>query len=377
MRSADNYPRSNPYRRIAISFIVAAVAVTFLILYYTLGRAEITLELATETEVLETNVTATTETAEANLPGIILTTEKTTTKTYRAQGTGEKEDKASGVVTIINNNNASQSLIASTRLLSPSNILYRISTQVTVPAGGSVEVGAVADQAGDASQITEPTKFIIPGLNASLQQRIYAESKNPLIRQEKPGGKVLASDIEDARNNLKELITQQALAELREQLPENKRELNVVYKTDITKATSSEQADANVSEFDFTMTAKVTAVFYQADKLRAAALAVLNKETSETGKEILSLDEERLAVTITDVAIDNKSAQLKVKFLGHVSWKDVSKIINKDNLLGRTKPEVENYFSAFPGVKNVEVKLSPFWVTSVPTIADHIELNIK
>jgi len=217
MRSADNYPRSNPYRRIAISFIVAAVAVTFLILYYTLGRAEITLELATETEVLETNVTATTETAEANLPGIILTTEKTTTKTYRAQGTGEKEDKALGVVTIINNNNASQSLIASTRLLSPSNILYRISTQVTVPAGGSVEVGAVADQAGDASQITEPTKFIIPGLNASLQQRIYAESKNPLIRQEKPGGKVLASDIEDARNNLKELITQQALAELREQ----------------------------------------------------------------------------------------------------------------------------------------------------------------
>lgn len=373
----NSYHQSNPYRRIALSFILAAAAVTGLIFYYTLGRAVIVLELEAETEVLETNIITQLSPDGDNLPSVILTAEKNLTKTYRARGTGAKDDKASGTVTIINNSNSAQTLIATTRLLSSNNILFRINKQVTVPAGGSTSVEVVADKAGDDSQITESTKFTIPGLNTALQQKIYAESKDPLIRREKAGGKILASDIEDARNNLKELITQQALAEMRELLPTDKREYSVVYKTEITKATSSEAAESVVSEFDFDMAAKVSAIFYEANKLREVALATLNSQTADTGKQVLSLDEQSLAITITNIAPNDQSADLTVKFLGHVSWKDVTKIINKDNLLGRTQAEVENYFSAFPGVKSVEVKLSPFWVTSVPTIADHIELNIK
>ncbi|MFH1867309.1 MAG: hypothetical protein ABIJ81_04495 [Patescibacteria group bacterium] len=366
----------SPYRRIVFSFLIATVAVVFLILYYTLARAFITLEINPEQEVLEATILISSNEGSGDLVGSILTAKQTLKKTFKAQGTGVKEDKASGTVTIINDHNDNQTLIATTRLLSPDKVLFRITKNVTVPSGGKTTVKAVADKPGDESEIS-PTKFTIPGLNTSLQSLIYAESKEPMIRQEKPGAKILASDIEDARNNLKEEITPQALASLRETLPSEQREFSVVYNMEITNTKSSHESGAEASEFDYTVEAEITGIFYDPEKLRQVVLTKLNQSVKETGKEVLTLEEESIAVTVADVAPDNKRATITVKFLGQVAWKDVSKIITKEDLLGRTQAEVENYFSAFPGVGKVEIKLTPFWVTSVPTIADHIELIIK
>ncbi|MFA4937315.1 MAG: hypothetical protein WC575_03450 [Patescibacteria group bacterium] len=379
MTPRENYDNDNngrsPYRRIIISFFIATIAVVLLILYYTLARAFITLEISPETEILETDIVVTSETDQGELQGNILSIEQTKETTFKAKGTGVKEEKASGQVTIINDNNQAQSLITATRLLSPDKILFRITKAVSIPAGGRTTVEAISSEPGAASEIG-PTKFTIPGLNATLQQKIYAESKEPMIRREKPGAKILATDLEDARNNLKEKITQESLPALREKLPEDKRDSSVVYKVDILDSKSSKPADSEATEFTYSVTAKVTAIFYNPENLRVAVISRLN-QAQNSGKEILSLEDQSAAVSVLNILTDNSEATLQVKYLGQVSWKDVNKIITKDDLLGRTPEEVQKYFAAFPGIKNVEVKLSPFWVTAVPTIADHIELIIK
>ena len=372
--SNNDYNTRPPYRRIVISFLLATITVVLLILYYTLGRAYITLEISSENEVVESVLTAGNYN-EADLRSTILISEQTKEETFRAKGTGVKEDKASGQVTIYNTNTSAQTLIASTRLLTTTNVLFRLNQQVVVPAGGQVTAQVTADKAGEIGEIG-PSKFTIPGLPSYLQQKIYAENKESFTRKELAGNKVLASDLEDARNELKEKITQESLSSLREKLPTDQKKYSVVYQTNIIETSSTAKADEEVGEFKFTVRAKVTAVFYNPENL--VKIVIEKSNTSDTsGKEILNLEEQSLAISIDSISDDNSTAQLKIKALGQSAWKDVSKIIDKNNLLGRTEAEVKNYFSAFPGVKNVDIKLTPFWVTTVPTIADHIELDIK
>jgi hypothetical protein len=38
----------------------------------------------------------------------------------------------------------------------------------------------------------------------------------------------------------------------------------------------------------------------------------------------------------------------------------------KDQLKGKKENQIKDYLNSYPGVKNVEVKFSPFWVSSAP-----------
>jgi hypothetical protein len=55
---------------------------------------------------------------------------------------------------------------------------------------------------------------------------------------------------------------------------------------------------------------------------------------------------------------------------------DLSKF-DKSEIAGFDKKGVEYYFSQYPSINNVEVKFSPFWVKSVPTVSDRIEIEVK
>jgi type IV pilus assembly protein PilM len=80
-----------------------------------------------------------------------------------------------GTVRIVNNSSGGQTLIATTRLLSESGVLFRIKDRVFVPAGGNVAVAVAADKPGAAGDIP-PSRFTVPGLPPSQQQLVYGES---------------------------------------------------------------------------------------------------------------------------------------------------------------------------------------------------------
>lgn len=362
-----------PMKRIVISFSLAVIMVVASVLYYTLQRAVITLDLEPANEVVETSLSAG---ADAAIPATVASLELSGNKTFPASPSGDKEDKASGTVTLINNHTATQTLIATTRLLSPDNILFRLRETVTIPAKGKLEnVKVVADQPGEASAIG-PTKFTIPGLRANLQTVIYAESSEAMRRAEKAGSKVTALDLDEARKTLTESVIFQALGKLREQLPQAERSRSVVYKSETVKAESNVPANTTKSEFTYTVSIKVTAVFYDPDKLREQALNNSQGNTT-SGRKVLTLEEQSLAVSVESADATKNTATLQVKFLAKVAITDAETAFRKSDLLGRTPEEVHNYFSSVAGVRDSEVKLSPFWVKSVPTVENHITLQVK
>jgi hypothetical protein len=362
-------------KRIVVSFFIAVIAVVLLIFYYTLPRAVVTIETEPSNEVMEAVLNVSDPASANGILGIISQTELSQTKNFSASAAGEKEDKASGMVTLINNTNSGQSLIATTRLLSTQGILFRLQKTITVPAGGKVTAPVIADLAGEASAIPA-TKFTLPGLRASLREKIYAESSEPMRRAEKPGNKVTELDLEQAKKTLTDALVPQILSKLREQLPADKKTLTVAYTTETPKSESTVPAGTAKSNFDYTVTIKVTAVFYDSTTLREKALAKLQNDET-LGRKILTLEEQSLAVSVGDLASDLKSATLKLKFLAQVTVTNLEMMFKKIDLLGRTPAEVKNYFSNMPGVKNVETKLSPFWVKSVPTLESHVILQTK
>ena len=97
------------------------------------------------------------------------------TKTYQSSGERITGEEIVGEVRIINNYSQVQPLVASTRLLSPNDKLYRIEETVRVEPGGSATVEVYTEDP-DPSMAIGPTEFTIPGLWAGLQDDIYAES---------------------------------------------------------------------------------------------------------------------------------------------------------------------------------------------------------
>jgi len=363
-------------KRIIISFLIAVVAIASLVLYYALARATITLVVAPDSMVMETTLELK-QYGDDGVAGTIMETELIQSKNFYASPSGELEEKASGTVTFVSSYSAPQTLIATTRLVSPQGVLFRLTKTITVPANGRLEnVPVVADQAGEASAIP-PSRFTIPGLRAALQEMIYAESIEPMRRLAKPGStEILPLDLDQARKSLTDILVPQALAKLREQLPEDQRNLNVVYKSETTKAESDVPAGSKNNQFNYTVTVKVTAVFYNPDQLREQAMVKLQSDLS-SGRKILNLEPESLAVSIDSVAGDLTSSLLKVKFLAQVIITDPNLVFAKSDLLGRTPAEVQNYFQGIPGVKEVKIELTPFWVKSVPTVDNHINLKLE
>lgn len=364
-----------PYRRIIFSFLAAVVGIVLLILYYVLPKAIITLQLEPANEVMEAALTVRSGAQVNEIEGSVMQIEQAGTKNFLSSSAGEREDKATGTVMFVSSYSSPQTLIATTRLLSAQNVLFRLTKTITIPANGKVSAPVIADQGGDASEIA-PTKFTVPGLKPGVREKIYAESTDPMRRGEKPGNKVSPIDLEQARKTTSDELTQAALAKLRDQLPADKKNYTVVYQSDITKDAPSVPEGTATATFSYTGAVKVTAVFYDPKTLKTKAQSSVSEDVT-LGKSVLGIEEESLAVSIDTITSDVKSAIIKVKFLAKVAITNANQAFNKQDLVGRTPPEVTQYFKTAPGVKSSEIILSPFWVKTVPMVADHITIEIK
>ena len=113
-------------------------------------------------------------------------------RTFEVKGEGtEIPAKAHGIVTIQNDSLTEQQLVATTRLLSPEGVLFRITGGVTVPAKGTVSVEVRADKEGKEGEI-EATAFTIPGLPQARQKEVYAKSAEKMV-----GGTEIKRRVED------------------------------------------------------------------------------------------------------------------------------------------------------------------------------------
>jgi hypothetical protein len=176
-------PRKLPWRGIGIGIGIALVV--FIALFVTteyFGKAQVAIDFQKMPWHYNSAFTGSISVSKADpsssiIPAQVFTQNKNITQSFPASGSDTVSEKATGVLTIYNAySSAAQTLVATTRFVTPSGKIFRLASQVIVPGAqitdgqivpSSINAQVVADAAGPDYNIPATSKLVVPGFQGT------------------------------------------------------------------------------------------------------------------------------------------------------------------------------------------------------------------
>ncbi|MDD2758055.1 MAG: hypothetical protein PHD72_01615 [Patescibacteria group bacterium] len=366
-------PSVRVYRTIALSFLFITVVLLGVVIFTMFKKTEITIIAKEDAETVNIIITAEArKNGEKSLPALVTTTKFYWTEKYFPTGTKLVEGVAKGELVIYNTTNESQTLVKTTRFLTPEGVLFRLSDRVIIPANGQITAAVYADQSGLGGDIG-PSKFTIPGLNTEKQKVIYAESTKPMSGGSGKVGAVTENDIKSAQTDFSEKIKQAYLSAF--PVAGSQYDQVIIGVGDTGIAPSHEVGD-EVAEFSLSGTSTLTLIRYNKKDLAD----IINKEIAGSvdaaSEKILSVgDNPKITLAATDFT--NQSAQLAVAAEAFVTLAPDAPLLNKENFLNKEKGEIERYIVSLPHVTGMNIKFTPSWVSKAPGVPDKLKIIVR
>jgi hypothetical protein len=379
-KTAGNKPLSRSlkiYQKIAIAFVILSFILLLFVLYLSVSSAVI--NITPVPQVVSTNVTVDvvpSATLEGQISGYVVNKIFTQSDVYYLpeQGSTPVEEKAGGIVTLINETTNDQPLIATTRLLSEEGVLFRIDESVTVPANGQVDVIAHADEPGLTGEIG-PTQFTIPGLAQSLQDKIYAVSVDKMQGGISYIRTLQESDLNDAQTVLTDKILEGAKVEFEQQI-DTAVFNGSKYSIEVVERVADQQPGDEAGSFAISLTLNVTGVFFDLKAIEDYAKADLQTRISDN-YNLDNISEDGVQIEVKSADNEKQSATLGVYIDGMAVISESSDVLDKDRLIGRSPAEVITILEASELIDRVSVEFTPFWLKRVPTLKDHIKIIVE
>jgi len=366
--------RTGMYRKIVVGFVALALIVGALVMYVAYAQATITVHprrasVSTERVLTVTRTPQGAEEVAGDVAEVTVAGERTGTPSEATVTDGI----ATGFVTLINESNEDQTLVPTTRLLTPDGTLFRIRARVNVPAKGRLKTEVYADQPGPSGDIG-PTRFTIPGLNAALQKLIYAESDAPMTGGQVSTGVVSQADIDQVETGLREELERQAKEELEKKLAGDwsGRAYEIEDASRFQSAAAGETADGITIRLTITVR---MAVFDRDKAVEIAAEDLRRALTSD--RELVGVSADTAEFELEDADPASGTASLRVSVHGESRVSLESPLFDASKLRGLDLDAVQTYFQGIEGVEKIDVKFRPFWIKRMPDLADHIEFKIE
>ncbi|MCC6563262.1 hypothetical protein IT087_00035 [Candidatus Uhrbacteria bacterium] len=415
--SAPSFPvgvRPSVYRRIAYTFIGLTVIVILGVLWLTSVRAEVVVKLKRDAVRLDGVVEVAKEPRDGQIPGRVVQDTYTKTREFQvakdapapaptptptpvpAPEPEESNDvTARGTVKIINSYSKAQTLVKTTRLLTPDGKLYRIDATVNVPAKSELTVPAYSDKPGREYVLTSPTKFTIPGLFVDLQQFIFAETVGAFTavpRGSTPSAAPAAStprpvatspnarpvsyeDLENAKKSLTDEILDEAMKALADQV-ENKESMEVVYVVKVADESKNANVGQVTDSFLYSIKLDVTAVYYSKEDMQALVRSRL-RERVPAGREFLPFTGGAVTYALESANPQTEVAAMRVTADADYRLSPTSPLLQKSVIAGKSIEEAKGLLMSIEGVESVEVTVRPSWLGSLPALKDRIKLDIQ
>ena len=367
------------YRKIAIFFLIATVILLSFISYFLF--ASVTITIIPDQERINNNMIIDIYDKDNEdiidgdkIAGVVKKTSMDLTESYEATGEDVIGEEVAGEVTIYNYYTKNQPLVATTRLMSPEGKVYRIEETVNVPAGGEVVVRVYADEPSINMEIGS-TKFTIPGLWAGIQDKIYGESKSKIEYSQKVDKFVTQADIDNAIRDLKQQLVQKAKAEINKKYKDYSQVIYSIDDNTVFTEIEAERGD-EIDEFDATITANIVAVAF--DDTAAANLAEKKFiSTLSAEKELNEFNRSNIIYTLDTFDYKEGTASINATFEGKVSLDSKSDVINKDDILGLNKDQLDAYLLGKEDISGYDIKFFPSFIKRVPDIPDKIIIKTK
>lgn len=369
------------YRRLALRFLVLVLVFVAIVLYFTGTKLTIAISPASEPMsdsvqfvVLSNQEAETLLPAAYVVPGEIMDTKVSSEKVYETTGEEKIGEEVVGEVIIYNKYSRNQPLVATTRLLSPDQKLFRISQAVNVPAGGSVKVEAYADTVSSNMAINS-TRMTIPGLWAGLQDQIYAENPEPFVYKSKVNHFVRQGDLDLASNDIRDTLKNKLEQEINWQIRPGDA---VVYDIDEDKSLLTIDAQLGDQLEDFRARAENQAIIVRFSKEKAEELLRAKLAFSlPQEKKIVSFSSENISYNLDDYDTETGIAKITAHFNGLARLRENQDFIDKNKLTNLRKEHIKYYLNSFNEIDNFELIFRPSFLNRSPHLSDRIEIIIK
>jgi hypothetical protein len=379
MTNKKNLPSISLYKRIAYSFAGLVIVLIILVSYFSFGEAMIKIEPKKQTHNMEFminvgNKTEATEQLDNFIAGKVLSEVVEKTKSFPTSGKKKAEADGTfvGKINIHNDSDQEYKLVAKTRLLSESGILFRMSKLATIKVGEITAVDVYPDDK-NFTGVLEPTSFTIPGLKVETQKLVYGKTTENLVKGGADYYFLEEKDLATAKQELTEELKQEALSKIKDKIKFREKILNEISQINILEEKSSIKVGDIGTNFDLTLKIEVVTISLDEDKLNDdIKLKIIDKLPPST--DLTDFNPEAINYTVEKYDSAGQILTFKVSYTGDIMINKESNIFDKKNLIGLTKKEAVDFYTSFDDVKSVDIKLSPFWVKRIPNTVDNIEL---
>ena len=364
------------YRRIAIAFIIVVVAVLLIVMYLSTMQAVIHVKPVAKDFSSDLIVHTSVSPIDATeVRGVVVSGTMNKTKTFEPSASGAKQVDgiSTGTVTLTNKTNAPQSLIATTRLLTSDQVLFRLDKGVVVPAGGSIDTVVHADKPGITGDVA-PGHFTIPGLNAQKQISIFADNKVAFTGGVTTVAVVSKDELQKSIDALKEEITNDAKDMLRAQAGTGYD--GEIFTSDLVSQKTSIEPDTESKSYDVTETVTVTGVFYDHTALKQLFTQHLYDGLGQ-GQDFNGTKINDMKVTIDQYDSAQKAASLHANLEGKMIITRTNKALDVSRFVGMSEDDVRKTLIGDGTAESVEVDFFPFWLNRIPRLKDHITIDFK
>ncbi len=377
-----NHSRSRSvsfYRKFAIRFTVAVVILIAIVAFFSFSKLTISVvpneALINENlmmSVQDENASSTIESGNV-VKGVVQSLIIEDEKIYSSSGEGSSSQDFVGKVAIINKNNAAQTLIINTRLLTSDNKLFRIKKAVNIPAGGEVEVDVYPDQSSPEMAIS-PTKFTIPGLNQALQAKIYAESRAEFSFNSSTKKFISAEDLSNAKKDLGLSLMEKAKLEAGSKFKQYNK---IIYSVDIAKIVTATDAKPGDEKEEFKMKARGSVQVVAFSQTEAMNLIQGKLKVSVPEGQILSgLNESSVSYSLESTDELAKIASVKAAFSGRTTLAPGVEIIDRNKIVNLNRDQINDYLKTIEGISAYKLEFSPSFISKAPSLSDRIKIEI-
>ena len=304
------------------------------------------------------------------------------------EATGAKEggvSKTSGEIVVYNEfSKEPQVLIATTRFESPDGLIFRTTQRITVPGytldktgkivAGTTTVTVTADGEGEKYNL-EPTKFTIPAFEGSPRyDKIYGISNTKFEGGGSTQVKVItAQDIATARGKIAEYAYEKAKEEITSQMPQDMKLLDQASKIQINKIEVKAKEGEERSNFEATISGTFSILVFDERDIKKY---LSEKELTPLVSNDLFSTQYQLTYSNPQISFENRTLSLHLK-VNEIVVPNVDTLTFKQSIAGKDINTLKTEILKFPGIKEVNVSIWPFWLQKLPTNLDRINIKIN
>jgi len=312
------------------------------------------------------------------IPANVYTIEKESSKDFPTTGTKEVGEKAKGTIALTNETGTDQPLVATTRFVTSAGLVFRSTAAVTVPKAyldpggnkinGTASVSVVADASGEKYNIA-PSSFTIPGLAASIQNKVYGRSAAAMSGGSTRKIKIVSEeDVTKAQN---EIMAELINSSKEEALSKSNKDEDMALEGSaggvVISGVPSPIIGTEAETFKYTLKAQINVITVKKSEFYNILSAKVNKEIAQD-KE---LPKGELENTTENKVVNIDTAIGKMQISSHINAPIVAKMdmdVMKNNLKGKNSGDAVKYLKSFEEIYDAQITLWPFYAKKMPNV---------